>query len=143
MWRCRRSGWAEYSSPDGKRHPHQRVCWQLRGLLRGVTAAARLATISLLAAPLGAEAPASPDPTASPAPITHPDEQLALDWLAQRAAADGLVDGGDMDIISVGLNWWLTQVAQFSLNYRYITLDQSGIEGRSTGITSRIVLILD
>jgi phosphate-selective porin OprO/OprP len=57
--------------------------------------------------------------------------------------SDGLVDGGDMDIISVGLNWWLTQVAQFSVNYRHITLDQSGIEGSSSGITSRIVLILD
>ena len=57
--------------------------------------------------------------------------------------SDGLVDGGNMDIISVGLNWWLTQVAQFSVNYRHITLDQSGIEGSSSGITSRIVLILD
>ena len=57
--------------------------------------------------------------------------------------SDGLVDGGDMDIISVGLNWWLTQVAQFSVNYRHITLDQGGIEGDSSGITSRIVLILD
>jgi phosphate-selective porin OprO/OprP len=57
--------------------------------------------------------------------------------------SDGLVDGGDMDITSVGLNWWLTRVAQFSLNYRYITLDQGGIEGDSSGITSRIVLILD
>ena len=57
--------------------------------------------------------------------------------------SDGLVDGGDVDIYSLGLNWWLTQVMQFSLDYRYITLNQGGIEGDSSAITSRLVLLLN
>lgn len=56
---------------------------------------------------------------------------------------DGNVQGGDMDIASLGLNWWLTRVAQFSLNYRYVTLDRFGVEGHSSGLTARILLILD
>ena len=57
--------------------------------------------------------------------------------------SDESVEGGKMDISSVGLNWWLTRVAQFSINYRYIMLDQDGTDGNSQEITSRIVLILD
>ncbi len=72
-------------------------------------------------------------------------------WGAFEAAAryssvdlsDELVEGGKMDIASLGLNWWLTQVAQFSLNYRYIDLNENGMDGNSQEITSRLLLILD
>jgi len=56
---------------------------------------------------------------------------------------DGSVDGGEMDIYSLGLNWWLTQATQFSLNYRYTTLNQGGVEGDSSVITSRLLLLLN
>jgi phosphate-selective porin OprO/OprP len=56
---------------------------------------------------------------------------------------EGKLDGGEMDTVSLGFNWWLNQRAQFSLNYRYINLYRFGIKGRSSGINMRIALILD
>jgi phosphate-selective porin OprO/OprP len=56
---------------------------------------------------------------------------------------NGSIDGGELDVYSLGLNWWLSQTAQFSLNYRYSTLYQGGIEGDSSVITSRILLLLN
>ena len=58
-------------------------------------------------------------------------------------ANDGLLDAGDMDIWSAGVNWWLTPYFNVNLNYRYITLDQGGVEGTSQGINSRILLVLE
>lgn len=48
-----------------------------------------------------------------------------------------------MDIISLGLNWWLTQVTQCSINYRSTNLDQNDMGGHSQEITGRILLIVD
>ena len=56
---------------------------------------------------------------------------------------DGAIDGGEMDIWSVGLNWWLTPYFQANMNYRYITLDKGGIRGASTGFMGRIALLLE
>ena len=85
----------------------------------------------------------------NPLPVARPVNQGG--WGAFEAAAryssvdlnEGLVEGGGMDISSLGLNWWLTPVAQFSINYRYIMLDQGGMDGNSQEITSRLLLILD
>jgi phosphate-selective porin OprO/OprP len=56
---------------------------------------------------------------------------------------DGAVEGGEMDIYSLGLNWWLTRWAQVGVNYRYISLDRIGAEGGSSGLNARLVLMLD
>jgi phosphate-selective porin OprO/OprP len=56
---------------------------------------------------------------------------------------DGTVEGGEMDIYSLGLNWWLTRWAQFGVNYRYISLDRFGTVGDSSGLNARLVLMLD
>jgi phosphate-selective porin OprO/OprP len=56
---------------------------------------------------------------------------------------DGLIDGGEMDILSLGLNWWLTPVFNFNMNYRYITLDRFGVKGNSSGIMTRILLLME
>lgn len=56
--------------------------------------------------------------------------------------SDGLVDGGEMDTYSLGLNWWLTRYAQFGLNYRYINLGRFDVDGDSSGINARLTLIL-
>jgi phosphate-selective porin OprO/OprP len=56
---------------------------------------------------------------------------------------DGTVDGGEMHIYSLGLNWWLTRWAQFGVNYRYIFLDRFGIKSGSSGLNLRLVLLLD
>ena len=67
---------------------------------------------------------------------------LAARW-SSLDLTDGPVEGGDMNIVSAGLNQWLTRVAQASMNYRYITLDHFNTVGHSSGLNARILLILD
>ena len=54
-----------------------------------------------------------------------------------------LQDGGEVDIWSAALTWWLSPYMNVSVNYRYITLDRFGIEGTSQGFNTRLVLILE
>ena len=56
---------------------------------------------------------------------------------------DGLVEGGEMDILSAGLNWWLSSFFLISANYRYITLEDEMGTGRSDGLVVRIGLMLE
>jgi len=56
---------------------------------------------------------------------------------------DGPVLGGEMDIASLGVNWWLTRSSEFSMYYRRITLDDGNVEGDSGGLLFRLTLILD
>jgi phosphate-selective porin OprO/OprP len=56
---------------------------------------------------------------------------------------EGTVDGGDLEILSLGINWWLARRAQFSVDYRYISLDRFGIQGESSGLNARLLLMLD
>ena len=56
---------------------------------------------------------------------------------------DGTVEGGELDILSLGINWWLTPTSMFSLNYRDISLDRFGIQGDSAGFDVRLMLMLD
>ncbi len=58
-------------------------------------------------------------------------------------ANDGLLEAGDLDIWSAGINWWLSPYLNLNLNYRYITLDRDGLEGTSQGINSRVTLLLE
>jgi phosphate-selective porin OprO/OprP len=68
--------------------------------------------------------------------------ELGLRWSAFDAS-DGLIDGGELDILSLGLNWWLTPTFSASVNYRHVTLDRFGVEGVSDGFTFRIYLALE
>jgi phosphate-selective porin OprO/OprP len=56
---------------------------------------------------------------------------------------DGRINGGDMQIGSLGLNWWLTPFFSLGVNYRYIWNHQDGLDGTSSGINTRILLMLD
>jgi phosphate-selective porin OprO/OprP len=56
---------------------------------------------------------------------------------------DGTVDGGEMDILSAGINWWLTPTFMLNLNYRYIQNDRFGLEGTSSGAMLRLLLKLN
>jgi len=56
---------------------------------------------------------------------------------------DGLVDGGKMDIFSVGLNWWLSPVFNVNMNYRFIDNELGGINGESSGIMTRVMVVLE
>jgi len=56
---------------------------------------------------------------------------------------DRSIDGGDMDIVSLGVNWWLTPTFLVNANYRYITLKRAGFESNSDAIMTRILLMLE
>ena len=53
------------------------------------------------------------------------------------------VDGGEMDIYSLGLNWWLTPIFNVNMNYRYIENEQGGFNGQSSGFMTRVLLMLE
>jgi phosphate-selective porin OprO/OprP len=84
-----------------------------------------------------------------PLPVSRPVNQggwgaleLALRY-SRLDLTDGAVDGGEMDILSLGAIWWLSRSAHFAVNYRHVTLDREGIQGTSSGINARILLMLD
>ncbi len=56
---------------------------------------------------------------------------------------DGELQGGEMDVASLGLTWWLTPFITFSANYRYIWHELDGIEGTAHGINTRIGVSLE
>lgn len=56
---------------------------------------------------------------------------------------EGSVTGGDMDVYSLGLNWWLSTSASFGVNYRHIVLDDLNGRGHSDGLMTRISLMLE
>ena len=84
-----------------------------------------------------------------PVPIARTVEQGG--WGAVELSAryssldltDGLIDGGEMDILSFGANWWLTPLFNVNLNYRFITNDQGGLSGDVQGVMGRVLLILE
>jgi len=55
---------------------------------------------------------------------------------------DGVIHGGQMDIASAGLTWWLNPIFGLSMNYRYIWNTLDGVEGTSSGVSTRLMLIL-
>ncbi|EED30538.1 phosphate-selective porin, OprO/OprP family [gamma proteobacterium NOR5-3] len=54
-----------------------------------------------------------------------------------------MLDAGDMNIWSAGLNWWLTPRVSFNVNYRWIDLTQDSLTGKSEEITARLMVIVD
>ena len=55
----------------------------------------------------------------------------------------GAISGGKSDVASVGINWWLTPFFQVGVNYRHIWNELDGIDGKSSAINTRILLILE
>ena len=87
--------------------------------------------------------------TFDPLPVARPVNQggwgtveLAFRY-SNTDLTDGTVDGGEMDIYSLGVNWWFTRSAHLALNYRHIDLDRFGTQGDSSGLNARILLMLD
>jgi phosphate-selective porin OprO/OprP len=56
---------------------------------------------------------------------------------------DGPVRGGEMDVASLGLTWWATPFFGVSANYRYIWNELDGVEGTSSGLNTRLMLLLE
>lgn len=68
--------------------------------------------------------------------------EVAVRW-SELDLTDGGIEGGEMQILSAAVNWWLTPFFHFDVNYRRIELDRFGLEGTSDGILSRVVLFLE
>jgi phosphate-selective porin OprO/OprP len=68
--------------------------------------------------------------------------EVAARW-SSLDLTDGTVDGGEMDILSLAVNWWLTPTAMVNWNYRYIVNDKDGLEGRTSGAVLRLLLKLN
>lgn len=56
---------------------------------------------------------------------------------------DKSIDGGKMNTISIGVNWAPVQDVQFSVNYRYSTLDRFQQIGSNHGVVSRLAIIIE
>ncbi len=56
---------------------------------------------------------------------------------------DGAVRGGEMDIASLGLTWWLTPFFGINANYRYIWNTLNGVDGESSALNTRVMLMLE
>jgi phosphate-selective porin OprO/OprP len=54
----------------------------------------------------------------------------------------GSIDGGQMQIITAGLNWWLTSFFAVSVGYKYIDSEIDGLEAATSGALARFTLIL-
>ena len=68
--------------------------------------------------------------------------ELASRW-SSIDLTDGPVQGGEMDIFSLGLTWWLSSIFNVSLNYRYITDDKDSLQGQASGLNARVLLKLN
>ena len=55
---------------------------------------------------------------------------------------EGLITGGEMDIATIQLNWWLTKSMAVSVNYRRTWTDRFGLEGEMDALVARVMLIL-
>ena len=55
---------------------------------------------------------------------------------------DRNIDGGKMDVWSIGTRWWLTYFLSVDMNYRAISLDRFGVTGDSRGFNWRLVIQL-
>jgi len=68
--------------------------------------------------------------------------ELAARW-SSIDLTDGAVQGGEMDILSLGLSWWLSPIFNVNLNYRYITNDKDLLRGTASGVDARVLLKLN
>ena len=85
----------------------------------------------------------------SPFPIAQSVDQggwgtleLAARW-SSLDLNDGPIDGGELDVFSVGANWWLRQSLYLAFDLRRVRNNRDGVTGWSTGALTRIVMILN
>jgi phosphate-selective porin OprO/OprP len=55
---------------------------------------------------------------------------------------EGLIEGGEMDVATAQLNWWLTKSFIVGLNYRRTWTDRFGVDGEMDAFVMRVALIL-
>ena len=57
--------------------------------------------------------------------------------------SDGSIDGGELDVYSIGANWWLRPSLYLAFDLRRVHNRRAGQSGWSTGALTRIVMILN
>lgn len=67
--------------------------------------------------------------------------EVAARW-SSIDLTDGPVVGGEMDVSSLAVNWWLSPIFNINLNYRYIMNDRDDLDGRASGAAIRVLLKL-
>ena len=77
------------------------------------------------------------------APIGDGESTLVASWVPTLDLANGAIEGGEMDIYSLAINWFADTWFDVSFNYRHIVLDRRGLKGHSDGLMGRIVLMLE
>jgi phosphate-selective porin OprO/OprP len=87
--------------------------------------------------------------TFGPVPVARPARgngfgawEIATRW-SSIDLDDGPIQGGNMDILSLSLSWWLSSTANMNLNYRYIVNDRFGLSGETGGVNLRLLLKLN
>ena len=87
--------------------------------------------------------------TLGPVPVSRSVNQnsigaveIAARW-SSVDLSDGAIDGGQMNILSAGVSWWLTTTFMLNLNVRYIENDRLDLEGTSSGAMLRLLLKLN
>jgi phosphate-selective porin OprO/OprP len=68
--------------------------------------------------------------------------ELALRW-SDLNLDDGAIEGGRVQVVSAGVNWWLLPSASVNINYRHVILDRFDETGHSDSITTRVLLMLN
>jgi phosphate-selective porin OprO/OprP len=67
--------------------------------------------------------------------------EVGIRW-SDLDLTDRAVEGGEMKILSLGLNWWLSPIFNVNVSYRHINLDRFGLDGDAHGFNSRVLLAL-
>ena len=93
--------------------------------------------------------------TFRPVPIAKPANQGGWGALevgfrySHTDLTDKTIFGGEMDVYSLAFNWWLQSNINFNINWRYVELDKPAeaggpiLQGQTSGITTRVLLMLD
>ena len=68
--------------------------------------------------------------------------ELSSRWSSTDLRDRG-IDGGKVDILSFGVNWWLTPIFNVNLNYRFVNNQTNGLSGDSSGVMTRLMLVLE
>lgn len=68
--------------------------------------------------------------------------ELGVRW-SDLDLSDAAIEGGEMEIWATSLNWWLSPIFVVQAQYRDIELDRFGLSGRSDGVLTRVVLVLE
>jgi phosphate-selective porin OprO/OprP len=69
----------------------------------------------------------------------HGAVELVLRW-SEVDLTDGLIDGGEMQVATVGATWWASTGFNVSLNYQAIRNEIDGSKGRAGGFVIRLML---